>query len=575
MTLAITGIGVEGGRSTAVGRAVTLSRGNLRPEPRMIPQSRVEAEVDRFRAAVETAAAQLREIRRRIPDDTPADIVEFIDAHLLMLEDRALSEGPIQLIREEGCTAEWALQLRRDQLMRVFDRMEDPYLRTRRDDLDHVVNRIMGILMDHDRDAPWDVAGKIVICEDLTPADTILLHHQGAAGLITEFGSPMSHTAILARSLELPAVVGAHGATRFVEPGETLVLDATHGVVLAECDIATLDFFKRRIQAEAAHRHSLQALRHAPAVTRDGHSITLLANIELPEDLHAALDAGAEGVGLYRTEFLYMNRDTPPSEEDHYAAYSEVVRGMEGRPVTIRTLDLGADKQCEHQPETTACINPALGLRAIRLCLKETALFRVQIRAILRAAALGRVQLMLPMLTNLHEARHARALIDDEIHNLTREGIPIDPHIRVGAMIETPAAALTADAFAELFDFLSIGTNDLIQYTLAVDRSDDAVAHLYDPLHPAVLKLMHAVIQAGRRHGKPVSICGEMAGDPRHLPLVLGMGLHQLSMHPASLLEARQRIRHLELTALEQGTDRVLAHADPSRIEAQVARLGS
>ncbi len=574
MTLAFTGIGVSGSRATAVGPAASLARGNIRAEPRLLPRNQVEREVERFRAAVERAAAQLREIRREIPEDTPSDIVEFIDTHLLMLEDRALSEAPIQLIRDEGCSAEWALQLRRDQLVRIFERMEDPYLRTRRDDLDHVVNRIMGILQEQEGETPLDVAGRIVVCEDLTPADAILLHHRGAAGLVTEFGSPMSHTAILARSLGLPAVVGAHGASRFLNPGETLVLDAANGVVLAGCTDATLAFFRHRIELEEAHRHSLQALRHAPAVTLDGERITLLANIELPEDLEPALDAGAEGIGLYRTEFLFMNRETLPGEEDHFAAYARVVEGMGERPVTIRTLDLGADKQCEHQPETAACINPALGLRAIRLCLKETALFRTQIRAILRASALGRVQLMLPMLTNLHEARHARALIDDEIHNLRREGVPLDPRMPVGAMIETPAAALTADAFAELFDFLSIGTNDLIQYTLAVDRSDDSVAHLYDPLHPAVLELVRRVVEACRRHRKPVSICGEMAGDPRFLPLVLGMGLTTLSMHPGSLLEARQRVRHLTLAPLRQRTRELLLAPDPGRIEEQVARLG-
>ena len=573
MTLALLGIGVDGGAGTAVGKAVTLARGNIQAEPRLLPPTKVEEEVERFLRAVEDAAAQLREIRRQIPEETPADILEFIDTHLLMLEDKAISEAPVQLIREEGCSAEWALQLRRNQLLRVFEEMEDPYLRTRRDDLDHVVNRIMGLLAGQDPQTPWDIRDKIVVSEDLTPADTILLHHQGAAGVVTEFGSPMSHTAILARSLGLPAVVGAHRATALLQPGELLVLDAVNGTVLAECDAGTLAFFERRILREQAHRNSLQALRHAPAVTRDGTNITLLANIELPEDVHAAREAGAQGIGLYRTEFLYMNRETLPDEEEHFQAYLEVVRGMGEHPVTIRTLDLGADKQCEHQPETAGCTNPALGLRAIRLCLKETSIFRTQIRAILRTSAVGRVQLMLPMLTNLHEARHARALIDDEIHNLRREGVPLDPDMPVGAMIETPAAAISAHQFAELFDFLSIGTNDLIQYTLAVDRSDDSVAHLYDPLHPAVLQLIKNVVDACSRHRKPLSICGEMAGDPRYLPLVLGMGLTTLSMHPASLLEARQQIRQLEWKRLQQQTRQLLLTLDPVRLEEQVERL--
>jgi len=507
----------------------------------------VEQEVERFLRAVDEAAAQLREIRRQIPQETPADILEFIDTHLLMLEDKAISEAPVQLIREEGCSAEWALQLRRNQMIKVFEEMEDAYLRTRRDDLDHVVNRIMSILVGEREQTPWDIEGHIIVSEDLTPADTIMLHHQGAAGLVTEFGSPMSHTAILARSLGIPAVVGAHGATTLLEPGETVVLDAGNGAVLTECDESTLEFFRHQMQREQAHRHSLQALRHAPAITRDGEQITLWANIELPEDIATVRESGALGIGLYRTEFLYMNRESLPDEEEHLQAYLEVVRGLEGHPVTIRTLDLGADKQCEHYPEPTACINPALGLRAIRLCLKETAIFRTQIRAILRASAEGDVRLMLPMLTNIWEAQHARAIIDDEIHNLQA---------------------------ARLFDFLSIGTNDLIQYTLAVDRSDDSVAHLYDPVHPAILQLMDHVVQACRDQEKPVSICGEMAGDSRYLPVVLALGLKTLSMQPSALLEAKQRIRGLYWWKLRRHKARLLQNSDPLQIQREVEQLG-
>ncbi len=576
MTLSLHGIGVDGGIGTAVGRIAMLARGSIQAEPRMLHHGNVEQEVARFLAAVKSAADQLRQIRSQIPPDTPPDVAEFIDAHLLMLEDRALIQGPVDLIREEGCSAEWALQLKRNQMVKLFDQMEDPYLRTRRDDLDHVVGRVMAQLTSKDRQEETDeVRGRIVVAEELTPADTIVLHNQGAAGLVTEYGSPMSHTAILARSLGLPAVVGAHGATTLLQPGELLVVDATHGAVLAGCDTGTLDFFRRRIELERAHRHSLLELKHTPAVTRDGIEITLMANIELPEDVRAALNAGAQGVGLYRTEFLYMNRDTLPDEEEHYRAYMEVVRGMGGQPVTIRTLDLGADKQCEQQPELSSCINPALGLRAIRLCLKETAIFRTQIRAILRAAAAGPVRLMLPMLTNIHEARNARALVDDEIRNLKQDGVPIDAEIPVGAMIETPAAALTAGDFAELFDFLSIGTNDLIQYTLAVDRADDSVAYLYDPLHPAVLQLIHHTVRTCREKGTAVSICGEMAGDPRHLPLVLGMGLKQLSMHPASLLEARQQIRRLHWRNLREETRKLLEQPSPDLVEQQVRQLGN
>ncbi len=573
MTIALHGIGVDAGPGIAIGRVLVLSGGRMRAEPSVAEHGDVEAEVARFRRALEQAVAEVRQIRAQIPPDTPPEILEFIDTHLLMLEDKAIAEAPEQLIRTEGCSAEWALQLRRDQLVRIFEKMDDNYLRTRRDDLDHVVDRIMSHLAGQRRTAPETLHGQVVVAEDLTPADVILFHQRGAAGLVTEFGSAMSHTAILARSLDLPAVVGAHGASRLLRAGEEVILDGRHGAVLADFPRSTLEHFRSRVLREKAHRHALQVLREAPAVTRDGHPVELLANIELPEDVPAVLAGGATGVGLYRTEFLYMNRDTLPDEEEHYQAYLAVVNGLEGRPVTIRTLDLGADKQCEHQPEPAACTNPALGLRAIRLCLKETVLFRTQIRAILRASAAGPVRLMLPMLTNLWEARHARAIIDDEIHNLRNQGTAFNEDLPVGAMIETPAAALTADQFARLFDFLSIGTNDLVQYTLAVDRADDAVAHLYDPLHPAALRLLAEVVQAARRHGRPVSICGEMAGDPRHLPVVLALGLDTLSMHPSALLSAKEQIRALHWQELQRLGRELLAAADPAAIETLVAAM--
>ncbi|WP_456416767.1 phosphoenolpyruvate--protein phosphotransferase [Thiolapillus sp.] len=558
MTLAIQGIGVDTSISTAIGKVLMLSRGNIQAEPGMIPHNQIEAEISRFLRAVQQASAQLQDVRKQIPEDTPADILEFIDTHLLMLEDKAISEAPVQTIREEGCSAEWALQLRRDQMMRVFEDMEDAYLRTRKDDLDHVVNRILHILQGGKNSDPTEISGHIIVSEDLTPADAIMLHHRGATGFVTEYGSPMSHTAILARSLGIPAVVGAHGATSQLRSGELVVIDARHGSVLAGCDDSCLLFFRQRLEQEQARRHALHNLKDAPAISLDGRKIELLANIELPEDTETAVEGGCRGVGLYRTEFLYMNREELPTEEEHFLAYKQVVEGMREQPVIIRTLDLGADKQCEHQPQPTSCANPALGLRAIRLCLKETGIFRTQIRAILRASALGNVQLMIPMLTNLWEARQARQIIDEELQSLLHQGVEINPQIPVGAMIETPAAALTAESFARMFDFLSIGTNDLIQYALAVDRADDGVNHLYDALHPAVVMLIQQVVQAGITTGKPVAMCGEMAGTPKYIPLLLGMGLKSLSMHPASLPEAKQLIRNLNITHLEQKTALIL-----------------
>ena len=341
-----------------------------------------------------------------------------------------------------------------------------------------------------------------------------------------------------------------------------------------DCDHQCIRFFQQRLEAEEKHKRSLRALSHTVAETRDGHPLQLLANIELPEDVQSAAETGAQGIGLYRTEFLYMNRPTLPSEEDHFQAYLQVVRGIPDAQVTIRTLDLGADKQCDQYPQSIPSSNPALGLRAIRLCLKEIDIFRIQIRAILRVSCFGQVRLMIPMLTNLWEAHHARALIDDEIRNLQRAGVAVDQHIPIGAMIETPAAAMTADGFARVFDFLSIGTNDLIQYTLAVDRADDSVAHLYDPLHPAILLLIKGIIDAADRSSTPLAMCGEMAGDPSYIPLLIGLGLNELSMHPASLLEAKQLIQQLDYQQLRQQVQSLMQRPDDLGMELRIRQLG-
>jgi len=575
MTVVVTGIGVSSGSRTAIGRALLLSHGPVAIEPRLLVPGTVDDEIERFQNAVMSAAEQIRSIRARIPLDTPADILAFLDTHLLMLEDHAISEAPIEIIRHEGCSAEWALKIRRDALIRVFDEMEDPYLRTRRDDLDHVVNRILQVLAGNQHPADRDYTNQIVVAHDLTPADVVLLHHKGAIGLVSEYGGPMSHTAILARSLGMPAVVGAHGASACFRSGETLVLDAENGVVLAECDSTEIAFFEDRLLAEQDKHRSLRRLISATPRTKDGRRLQLLANIELPEDSRGAVENGADGIGLYRTEFLYMNRTAPPTEEEHYQAYLQVLQTMDGKPVTIRTLDLGADKPSGHGSDGQICANPALGLRAIRLCLKETDIFRTQIRALLRASAEGDLRVMIPMLTNLREAVKAREIIDEEAEQLQQKGVRINPWLPVGAMIETPAAALMAQSFARIFDFLSIGTNDLIQYTLAVDRADDTVNHLYDPLHPAVLQLISQTITAGRILSKPVAMCGEMAGDPRFLPLLIGMGLEQFSMHPGVLLDAKQVILGLDAGSLEQCVDRLLQRlaAGEADIHAELAEL--
>jgi phosphotransferase system enzyme I (PtsI) len=488
-------------------------------------------------------------------------IEEFIDAHLLMLEDRALSEAPVELIQARGISAEWALQLQRNALVRVFEDIPDPYLRTRKDDVDHVVTTIQKLLH-NERGTPVDnLTDQIVIAEDLTPADIILLHHHGAIGFVTEYGGPMSHMAILARSLSMPAVVGARGSTKCLTHGETLILDSNDGVVLAGFDALIRRQYDRALVSEKNRATRLRRLRRQPAITKDGQRVKLFANIELADDVAAACENGAEGIGLYRTEFLYMNRREPPSEDEHYAAYCSVIEGLHGLPVTIRTLDLGADKQLE-SGDTIASVNPALGLRAIRLCLKEPQLFRPQIRAILRASSLGPVRIMLPMLTNVWEVMQARAVIEDMMRELDIQGIAYAPDVPIGGMIEVPAAALAAASFARHLDFLSIGTNDLIQYALAIDRVDDEVNYLYDPTHPAVLKLLQTTIAAGQRANVEVGMCGEMAGDERFIPILIGMGLRSLSMHPDALSRVKAVIRRANAKTLGKRVDNFMRDVD-------------
>jgi len=559
VTLVCTGFGI--GSGVAIGHAYLLRQGRVQLAPEQRHVTDIAAEVARYRAAVTAAAEQLHAVRVQINGDLPEDIAEFIDTHLLMLEDKVITEGPVKLIRQQGVRAELALQARRDDLVSVFDRMDDAYLRTRKDDLDHVVQRIQRVLAGEHGDAAPSLEGRVVLADDITPADAVLLKQRGVAGFVSEYGSPMSHTAILARSLDIPAVMGAHGAVTCLRHGELLVLDAAQGVVLADCDPRTRDHFEQRLARQQSRRAELKQLLPEPARSRDGEDFVLLANIELPGDVTEARDNGAQGVGLFRTEFLYMNRSEPPDEEEQYTAYRDAVLGMHGLPVTIRTLDLGADKTVTGASQGG---NPALGLRGIRLCLKEPALFRPQLRAILRAAHHGPLRIMLPMITNLWETLHARALIEDVSRELAAADVPHEPNVPVGAMIEVPAAALAAEQFARQLDFLSIGTNDLIQYTLAIDRVDDAVAYLYDPLHPAVVQLLAQVIRAGNAAGIPVSMCGEMAGDPQFVALLAGLGLRQFSMQPGALLAVKERIRELDTALARDLATRALSGEDPS-----------
>ena len=575
MSLALSGIGVS--RGIAIGKAHLILRGTVEVLESAIPEHLVEDEVARFLKAVNCARQQLEDIRERIPESTRVDISAFIDTHLLMLDDATLVTTPVDLIREHGCNAEWALKLQRDAVVDVFEQMDDAYLRTRRDDVDHVINRLQRILMDNDQDdavndgVPLDNA--IVLAYDLTPAETVLLEHQGIGAFATECGGPLSHTAILARSMQIPALVGTHGLRHYIRDGEIVILDGLQGLLIAGPDERTLEHYRERQQLEYQRQLELTRLTDTPAITRDGMPITLMANIELPEDIDAVSRESASGVGLYRTEFLFMNRSEPPDEEEQYDCYVSVIEALRGKPLTIRTLDMGADKQFDDG--NRSCSNPALGLRAVRLCLKDHSLFKPQLRAILRASAHGPVRLMVPMLSTTQELHQVLSLLNDTRNALQRESLAFSPDVEIGAMIEIPAAALSAPEFASHMDFLSIGTNDLIQYTLAVDRTDNEVNYLYDPLHPAVLKLIKMTIDAGAAAGIPVSMCGEMAGDTRYTRLLLGMGLNEFSMHHTALQEVKRVINSSTITTLVPLVQELLDNTRAGHIPGRVDSLNS
>jgi len=571
--LALHGTGVSDGIS--VGKAFVLQRELPEVPEYTVARHQVDGEIARLAQAVEAARAQLLAIREHIPASAPREVASFLDAHLLILDDPMISQAPVDTIRRRRLNAEWALKIQRESLGAMFEKMEDPYLRNKKTDVVQVVDRILRNLMpraheDHERMS----AGEIVVANDLTPADAVMLKHHRVRAFVTNLGGPISHTAILARSLGIPAIVSVHSATHYIRHGEELIVDGKRGVVIVGPDRRIVAEYRRLKTGIARLRRELDRLRTRLAVTRDGRRIRLFANIELPADVRAATHAGAEGIGLYRTEFLYMNRDGQPSEEEQFRAYVKVAKALTGKPVTIRTLDLGADKQVDGGRAAAAiAVNPALGLRAVRLCLHDTALFRPQLRAILRASAYGQVRLMIPMLSAQDELFRVLELIEETKRDLKRERVRFNPRIPIGGMIEVPAAAIAADMFAPYLDFFSIGTNDLIQYTLAIDRVDDAVNYLYDPLHPAVLRLIALTIKAGKAARIPVAMCGEMAGDPRYTRLLVGLGLSEFSMHPATLLAVKRIVRESSSKRLAQTANRILKRRDTRAVHALVDEL--
>ncbi|MFT5589643.1 MAG: phosphotransferase system enzyme I (PtsI) [Bradyrhizobium sp.] len=575
--------GISVSRGIAIGRAHLLTPATLDVKHYLIEQDQMEAEVARLKDAIRTVHGELQTIWRELPKDAPAELAAFIDVHVLILSDPMLSEVPLNIIRKRYYNAEWALVTQIDELSAQFDEVEDPYLRERKADIQQVGERILKVLTGTATTIPAPsgseekISHMIVVAHDISPADMMQFRDRSFAGFVTDVGGQNSHTAIVARSLDIPAAVGMFNASALIDQDDWVIIDGDAGVVIVDPSPQVLDQYRERQARLIRERKKLTKLKKTPAVTIDGISIELMANIELPEDCGSALDAGAHGVGLFRSEFLFMGRtgyhNKLPTEDEQFESYRKAVVAMKGRPVTIRTLDIGADKPLDMAEQTA--LNPALGLRAIRFCLAEPQMFLIQLRAILRASAFGKVRLLVPMLSHAFEIDQTLQMIEQAKTQLRTANKKFDEAIEVGAMIEIPAAALTLPLFVKRLDFLSIGTNDLIQYTLAIDRVDHEVAHLYNPLHPAILYLLSNTIAIGAKHGVPVAVCGEMAGDTRLTRLLLGMGLREFSMHPSQLLSVKQEVLNSDLRLLVPQTKKILRAIEPNAISEGVERLAA
>jgi phosphotransferase system enzyme I (PtsI) len=570
------GHAVSGG--ITVGYAHLVATARLEVAHYEVAPEAIEAELARFDRAMHTAQQELLDLKAHIPPDAPKEFEAFLDLHRMILNDSALALAPRELIRARRSNAEWALVQQMERLVARFEEIDDPYLRERKADVQHAVERVLKALMGAQTIAEPAVSEEqklIVVAHDLSPADMILFKRHRYGGFVTDVGGVTSHTAIVARSLAIPAIVGLHHAFQTISEGELLIVDGERGLLVVNPDPVVLAEYRERQAELKAERQRLKRLKKTRATTTDGTPIELYANIELPQDTSDVLDAGAEGVGLFRTEFMFLNRKDLPGEEEQFEAYRQVAEAMKGRPVILRTLDVGADKAMNGGDGAHTMPNPAMGLRAIRFCLAEPQMFLTQLRAILRASHYGTVRILLPMVAHAHEIDQTLVLIAQAKQQLEERDQPYDRAVQVGGMIEIPAAALALPIFMRRLQFLSIGTNDLIQYTLAIDRTDDAVAHLYDPLHPAVLTLVANTIQTATRGGMPIAVCGEMAGDLQLTRLLLGLGLRNFSMHPSQLLAIKERILRTNLSEVQAHAQRVLRNTDPAKTRELLAKLNS
>ncbi len=576
MSLVLYGTGISKG--IAIGSAHILGIHTIHVEEISVSPELVDQEISRYRKALGRARSQLRDIMQQIPEGTALEVGELVNAHLMMMEDPAMVDAPTRIIAERCCNAEWALKLQSDEIVAPFDEASDPYLRSRKEDIIQVVQRVQRALQSQAFGSGPEtspISGRIVVTESLAPADLAQLYQQGVRGLVVEHGGALSHAAILAKSLRIPTIMGLHNACQLLLDEDSLIVDGEQGVVLCAASPKVTRHYQARQKVHRRNRRNLEKVRGKPMATADGKPLSLQANVELPIDLDKAREAGASGIGLYRTEFLFMNRDVPPSEDEQYEMYVDAVNSMDGAPVTVRTLDLGADKQTDGKlyNNLPANGNPALGRRAVRLCLSEPELFTPQIRAILRASAHGPIRILIPLLTNAQELFQVKNMVAASKKELLRSSVSVADQVPLGAMIEVPAAAISARVFAKHLDFLSIGTNDLIQYTLAIDRTDEDVAYLYDPMHPSVLHLLHTIISAGLRTDTPVSMCGEMAGDTRYSRLLLGMGLREFSMHPGCLLEVKNVLRSTQVDDAIGYSKRILRSVNPVKINQLLREL--
>ncbi len=564
-------------RGSALGRARVRLPHALDVAEERIGADEVEAELERLHRAIAVVRGEMRVLRNRLHGALAHEVGEFLDLHALLLDDPELLAGLDELIRTGRYAADYALRLQRDRIAAVFSGMDDAYLRSRIDDIDQVVGRIHAAL--HKRAADLQgIAGDILVTDTVAPSELAQLHAQGVMAVVTAGGSPLSHTAILARSLHIPLVIGAAHALQKVNDGDVLAVDGGSGLVILEPNAEDLRAHRARVQDYARERKQLHRLRREPTRTVDGVDIKLWANAESRDDVAEAHALGAAGVGLYRTEFLFMHRPvelrhTLPDEDEQFRAYRDLVLGMTGRTVTIRTLDIGADKADGTGLALTGEPNPALGLRGVRLSLSRTDLFRTQLRAILRATGYGPVRILVPMVSGREEMLAVRALVRDVQRELREQGQAVAENVPIGAMIEVPSAAIALQTFIADTDFLSIGTNDLVQYLLAADRTNEALGDLYSPLHPAVLRLLHEVIRTARTQGKPLAVCGEIAGDPLFAPVLLALGLEEFSLHPGTLLEVRRAVRRLDHSALRARAATLLRVRDRDGIERWLARV--